>query len=380
MAWSSEVPVLLVIFARPDTLRPVFERIRAARPRTLLVASDAPRQDRPGEADACRAARDIVRVDWPCDVMRHDATENLGCDARLNSALDWTFAQVDRAIVLEDDVVPEPDFFGFAARMLARYEHNPSIMQVTGRNELGCWPVAAPGGSKPTPDHLTMVRGSVWGWATWARAWKQRSGALGGISASDAESSLARLAGDPIVAEHLSMHLSAAREGTLSAWDVSWDLARALSGGLCVGPPVNLIRNVGFGPTATRTTHAGDLRGGLPSMPLPAVTSLADPPSLGLDAASPPTDHRLDRWALLIELMSAYRDPARAHRLARAGGRLWNRRADGRSVRHHLTPFTMPAESLQVLDHVRAAGSSSATLDALEQELRGACDGREARQ
>ena len=295
MAWSSEVPVLLVIFARPDTLRPVFERIRAARPRTLLVASDAPRQDRPGEADACRAARDIVRVDWPCDVMRHDATENLGCDARLNSALDWTFAQVDRAIVLEDDVVPEPDFFGFAARMLERYEHNPSIMQVTGRNELGCWPVAAPGGSKPTPDHLTMVRGSVWGWATWARAWKRGAGPWA-VSARPLPShrwhGLQVIRSSPSTCRCTSLPPVRARP---SAWDVSWDLARALSGGLCVGPPVNLIRNVGFGPTATRTTHAGDLRGGLPSMPSP---SRHGPRRLlvfhsGLAAASPPTTFAL---------------------------------------------------------------------------------------
>jgi hypothetical protein len=374
--------VLLVIFARPDTLRPVFERIRAARPRTLLVASDAPRPDRPGEADACRAARDVIQVDWPCEVLRHDAEENLGCDARLNTALDWTFTQVDRAIVLEDDVVPEPDFFGFAARMLKRYENDPTIMQVTGRNELGRWRGAAPDGAKSTPDHLTMVRGSVWGWATWARAWQRRTTALQGIGVPGSESMLAQLSGDPIVAEHLSLQLSAARDGTLSAWDVTWDLSRALSGGLCVGPPVNLIRNVGFGPTATRTTYVGDLRGGLPSMPLSGVAGHADSSACQPEsaAARPPVDLRLDRWTLLIELMSAYRDPARARRLARAGPSLWNHRADGPSVRHHLAPFAMPTESLHVLEHVRAAGSSSAMLDVLEQELRVASEDRGSKQ
>jgi hypothetical protein len=375
------VPVLLVLFARPDTVRPVFERIRAARPRTLLVATDAPRPDHPGETDACRAARDVVQVDWPCEVLRHDAPENLGCDTRLNTALDWTFAQVDRAIILEDDVVPEPDFFGFAARMLERYEHDPTFMHVAGRNELGRWPVPASGVPVSAPDHLTVVRGSVWGWATWARAWQRRTTALERIDDSVAEPTLVHLAGDPIVAEHLSLQLSAARNGTLSAWDVTWSLARALSGGVCVAPPVNLVRNVGFGPTATRTTHAGDLRGGLPSMPLgdrPA-RAFADspPPRPGCD--QPPIDRHLDRWTVLMDLMSTYLDPTGARRLARASELLWRHRADGRTVRHHLAPFAMPNESLDVLEHVRSAGSSSAMLDAIERELHMARDEQVAR-
>jgi hypothetical protein len=356
-----DVPVLLVLFARPDKLRPVFERIRAARPRTLLVATDGPRPDHPEDADACRASRAVVDVDWPCEVLRTDAPENLGCDRRLTSALDWAFDHVERVIVIEDDIVAEPDFFGFASTMLERYEDDPVVMHVTGRNELGRW-------GSPAQDHLRVLRGSVWGWATWARAWHTRGSVLGRLDDPDLDVRLAEHAADPIVAEHLALHLATARDGTLGAWDVTWSLARALVGGLCVAPTVNLVRNVGFGPTATRTTHHGDLRGGLPSLrcAAPAAGNAPDGP--------PRRDPRYDRWGILVDLMSTYRDPAAARRLARAGDLLARARPDGRAARHHLTPFTVPCESLAVLEHVRAAGSSSGALDALTVELRRACD------
>jgi len=67
---TTTLPVIFIIFNRPDTTRQVFETIRAARPRKLLVIADGPRANRPGEAEKCLATRAIIDgVDWDCEVM-----------------------------------------------------------------------------------------------------------------------------------------------------------------------------------------------------------------------------------------------------------------------------------------------------------------------
>ncbi|NBC11408.1 MAG: glycosyltransferase [Planctomycetes bacterium] len=163
---SFETPVVLAIFNRPQELQPLWERVRQVRPKRLFVIADGPRPDRPGEAEQCAKARAITEaVDWDCDVERIYATENMGCGRRLSSGFDHVFGTVDRAIIIEDDCLPDPTFFPFCEQMLERYADDPRIMQVTGRGVFKDPP------SRPYSYYFTRQLSS-WGWASWARAWK----------------------------------------------------------------------------------------------------------------------------------------------------------------------------------------------------------------
>jgi len=112
-------PVVLNVFERPDTTRAVFAAIAAVRPERLFVIVDGPRDARDrARIEACLAV--VADVDWPCEVRIDRAEVNLGCRARLHSGIDQVFAEVDEAIFLEDDTVPDPSFFRFCAEMLER--------------------------------------------------------------------------------------------------------------------------------------------------------------------------------------------------------------------------------------------------------------------
>src|SRR5271163_3205725 len=94
-------PVALIIFNRPRLTAQVFERVRTARPRRLLVVADGPRPGRPGEAQLCEAARKIVTSpDWPCELLTNFAEENLGCRRRVSSGLEWVFKECSEAMIL----------------------------------------------------------------------------------------------------------------------------------------------------------------------------------------------------------------------------------------------------------------------------------------
>ena len=165
------------------------------------------------------------------------AEQNLGCDARLTTGLDWVFGRVPEAIILEDDLVPDPSFFPWCAAMLRRYRDEPKIMHVSGRNELGRW-------GSDSSDHLIVRRGSISGWGAWRRAW---FGVDREFCANEAvHNALDRLACEPLLAADLDILLNLATSGRIRAWDITWDLGKALAGGLSVIPPVNSCRKRRF--------------------------------------------------------------------------------------------------------------------------------------
>ena len=63
--WKIDVPVLLIFFARPDVFEKVFESVREARPSTLLLWQDGPREGRPDDIENIEKCRKIVEnIDW----------------------------------------------------------------------------------------------------------------------------------------------------------------------------------------------------------------------------------------------------------------------------------------------------------------------------
>src|SRR5688572_21572530 len=117
---SLATPVVLLIFNRPHLTEKVFARVAAVQPAKLFVVADGPRF--PEEVEACRKSRAVIdRIDWDCDVQANYADTNLGCRGRIVSGLNWAFSQVDEAIVLEDDCLPQICFFRFCQTLLDMY-------------------------------------------------------------------------------------------------------------------------------------------------------------------------------------------------------------------------------------------------------------------
>lgn len=237
-----------MIFNRPDETARVFERIRAARPRTLLVIADGPRNDR--EHDAVERTRSIVQnVDWSCDVRVNASAKNLGCRKRVSSGIDWVFNEVDEAIILEDDCLPDPTFFRFCDEMLDRYRDEPRIMHVGGTNfQLG---------HRPTPDsYYYSAINQIWGWATWSRAWRGHYDvSMKRWTEMRDTSFLKDLIGDEVAAK-VSRGFDGVHSGKVDTWDNQWTFAMWLAQGLAILPAVNLISNIGFGANATHTRKA----------------------------------------------------------------------------------------------------------------------------
>lgn len=249
--YSVHTPVALLIFNRPDTTERVFAEIARARPSKLLVVADGPRDSRPGEAELCRQARAIIdRVDWECEVLTEFADRNMGCKLRVSSGIDWIFTQVEEAIILEDDCLPNPSFFRYCDEMLERYRDNERVGMVSGGNLQF-------GRQRGSGSYYFSKYTHIWGWATWRRAWKHYDRDITLWPEFRDQGLLEQMFQTAGEQAYWRNSFQWVYEGSLDTWDVSWTFAALTHGMLQVVPNVNLISNIGFGTNATHTHIVG---------------------------------------------------------------------------------------------------------------------------
>lgn len=246
-------PVAFFIFNRPKPTRRVFETIRRLRPPKFLVIADGAREDRPGEAALCREARAIVEaVDWPCELRTCFSDRNLGCKRRLATGLDWVFSQVEAAIILEDDTLPDPSFFTFCGELLERYRDDERVHMIRGSNFL------FDDNMVPWSYYFSRFY-NIWGWASWARAWRYYDMEMRRWPRLRETDWLERQLPRADMAPLVRYFFDETHAGRIDTWDYQWMLAGWLNDAVAVTPARNLVRNIGFGADATHTLR-GDHR------------------------------------------------------------------------------------------------------------------------
>lgn len=240
----TEAAVVFFIYRRPDLTKKVFEEIRRARPHTLYVIADGPRN--PSELSDVLLARETVKnVDWECEVTRIYQEANQGLRESVIRGLDQVFDKEESAIILEDDCLPDPSFFSFCNSLLARYENDLRLSMISGFSDGAI--------SKTSNRYLLSPMPEIWGWATWSRVWKdyRQSEIVRKWDPNQKKriaQTLGRLTRGRLFARLLRDNIS------LNTWDVEFAAHLILGGKLTAVPKVNLIQNIGFGGSATHTT------------------------------------------------------------------------------------------------------------------------------
>jgi hypothetical protein len=243
---ESGIAVLMLVFNRPSLTLEVFEAVRQQKPARLYIAADGPRSGRDDDARLCAETRDIVaHVDWPCTVSRLFRSENLGCKRAVSEAISWFFSHEPEGVILEDDCVPSADFFRFAKEMLHRFREDKSVFAVQGNcftTQVGEY------------DYYFSRNFFMWGWATWADRWRQvrmDSGFLLDMVKSNpfrewpSRQWLVRSYWNDILRRQIA--------GEFDSWGYPTTFNMFYRRQYNVTPTANLVRNIGFGPSATHS-------------------------------------------------------------------------------------------------------------------------------
>lgn len=240
-------PILFTVFNRPDLTKIIFESIRNIKPTILYIAADGPRENKIGEDELCRHTRDITeKIDWPCKVYRKYSEKNMGCKIGMSSAINWFFENIDEGIILEDDCLPDVTFFRFCSELLERYRGDTQIKMITGDNfNFG----EKFGNESYYFSHIP----SIWGWATWKRAWTEYDLEMKSYPDFIKENKIKYIFNNTKIQKYWINIFNDLYKNKVDTWDGQWVYSIYNKNGICIRPNVNLVKNIGFNINATHT-------------------------------------------------------------------------------------------------------------------------------
>lgn len=239
-------PVVFIFFNKIDTTLEVFERIKSQKPSKLYLVSDGPRNEK--ESEVVNGLREAVEkeIDWNPLVEKVYSDTNLGCKNRIVSGLNYVFEREKRAIIIEDDVLPQKSFFDYCEQMLDRFDKDNRIMLVSGLNIVG---------GKNKYSYGFSKNANIWGWATWKRVWEQYDPNIYGWKEYKESNRLMIDNGfNEKQCEEYTRCFDGVYEKKIDAWGYQFLFMCFRLQGLSVFPSKNLVKNLGFNEdTATHT-------------------------------------------------------------------------------------------------------------------------------
>ncbi len=238
MEKSFDIPILFIIFNRPNTTIRVFNQIKKIKPKKLYVVADGARNNKEGEDSKCNEVRGIINsIDWDCEVFKNYSEINLGCKNRLSSGISWFFENEEMGIILEDDCLPDISFFYFCKELLIKHKDNERIGMISGNNFQF-------GKIKNEYSYYFSKYSHIWGWATWRRAWKKYD---------------VNMKKWPLLRKKISSVLpnifdtvywkiifDDVYKGKIDTWDYQWTFTCFINNYLSIIPSINLVSNIGF--------------------------------------------------------------------------------------------------------------------------------------
>lgn len=246
-------PILLITFNRPNHTRKVLERIVEAKPKDLYVFRDHWREDRADEQTKCGQVIEVVKelTDGTGINVHYLLPEtNLGCGPGPAAGITWFFEHVEFGLIFEDDAVPHPDFFEYAATLLEKYKEDESVRAI---GSMKLYDVQFGGGSY----YFSMMNRTLCAWASWRRAWKYFDYEMKGYSRKDLNTAMKRYGATLREREYWMDRLDEIHKDCLggTSWDQQFWMTIWLTGGKGICPNSNLSTNIGFDAEGTHTIN-----------------------------------------------------------------------------------------------------------------------------
>lgn len=266
---SFNTPVLLIIWRRPEQTIRVLNSLREVKPKVLYVACDGPNQERIGEVELVDQTRDLIKtnIDWDCIIYTNYSNINQGCRNGVSGAISWFFDNVERGIILEDDCLPNSDFYLFCEEMLERFKDDSRIFSISGNNfNFGRWK------NIDDASYFFSRYNHWWGWATWRRAWKFYEFNPNDWSLNLDGRFLNTMFNDKNEISHwVKIFNDVFLENKYDTWDYVWRYCIWKQNGLSITPRVNLVTNIGHGVGATHCNTYS------PELPVFSIGALVHP-------------------------------------------------------------------------------------------------------
>lgn len=250
-----KTPILLITFNRPDHTSRVLTEIRKQEPTQLFVCQDGAREGNKNDRIKCQQVRDVIDelVDWPCELYTLYQEKNLGCGPGPASGIKWFFENVEQGIIMEDDCLPHPDFFGYCEELLNKYKNDERVQFINSTLYHDRWRCEGSYGF----SHY-MVTGA---WAAWRSTWQGFDLDLLDMNVWRFRRHVLRLTKNMAEANWWFFKVKEiqADKSKKNYWDYQMQIHLFKHNALTIHPKRNLISNIGFDAEGTHTlSNNGD--------------------------------------------------------------------------------------------------------------------------
>lgn len=236
---TSQVPVVLFAFNRPEHLEEVLSGLKEGGVKKLYIFVDGARGEKDSKGIAA-VKRIIKNIDW-AETAVFCAKKNKGLNSSIVGGLTSLFSRHDKLIIIEDDIKVAPDFYPYMCEALEFYQDDPRVAGVTGLR----YPFDLKALDHYPADVFFEQRFCSWGWGTWARAWKE-------INFDIKPLALQLDKKRPNIEGIAGFDMQDMARKTISgdlggSWDVIYGINMILSSKYFVWPKYNMVKNLGIG-------------------------------------------------------------------------------------------------------------------------------------
>lgn len=270
-------PILLITFNRPEHTRRVLTEILKQEPQSLYVCQDGAREGNENDRIKCQEVRDVINELTSAYAVAHPnfslftlySSLNLGCGPGPQAGITWFFENMEQGIIMEDDCLPHPDFFGYCEELLNRFKDNPQVQFINSTLYHNRWKCEGSYGF----SHY-MVTGA---WAAWRSTWQGFDLDLHDLNAWNFRRQVLRLTKNRAEANwwYFKVKEIQADKSKKSYWDYQMQIHLFKNEALTIHPKVNLVANIGFDAEGTHTRW-NDGRGDKPVFPILPLTHPMD--------------------------------------------------------------------------------------------------------
>lgn len=247
------VPIVLFLFKRKDYLEKIVSVLRGIRPSRIYLLSDQGRNEQEKRLVCEVREMALQLIDWPCDVVKFFASQNLGVYKNIALGAKRVFEKEKWAIFLEDDNLPDPYFFTFCREMLERFERDDKVIWICGTNYLEEYE------NNRKESYFFTQHMLPCGWASWSHKFAEYDFELSLLSDPKAMSVFIKsFSNHALARQQLALirheRIRKRQTGKYLSWDYHMQLTLRAKGLLGVTPSRNLINNIGVDQ---HSTHGG---------------------------------------------------------------------------------------------------------------------------
>jgi hypothetical protein len=238
-------PIALFVYNRPEHTRRTLSYLQKnllADESRLFVFSDGAKT--PADEPKIEQVRQLVKeISGFKSVKIINSKENLGLANSIIKGVTQLVNDYGKVIVFEDDLLSSPYTLEYFNEALTRYASEEKVMHIGAYMfELA---------DKKLPETFFYRIATSWGWATWARAWKDFEPDIDVLIKQFDKPKINRFSIDGTM--NFWKQMLEFKTGKNNSWAIRWYASIFLKGGLALHPSQSLVHNIGHDGTGVHS-------------------------------------------------------------------------------------------------------------------------------